>query len=121
MQLTNLLGLCLLGLASTAAAMPRFGRAYHGDRISVHVPANSTGAHNATTVGTATKTGTRGKIPLATGSSTKDTNGRHVPPTHVPNNHHVPNHIKHINHCNELCSLESQTCSIAMPEDDKYW
>lgn len=116
MQLTNLLGLSLLGLASTAAAMPRFAGAYHGDRISVHVPTNSTAAHNATT------TGTR-KTPLATGLSKhlNGTDGRHASNMHVPNNHHVPNHVKHINHCNELCSLESQTCTIAMPEDDKYW
>lgn len=116
MQLSNFLGLCLLGLAGTAAAMPRFGSAYHGDKISVQVPANSTGAHNATT------TGTRGKTPLATGSSKKNgTESRHAPHMHTPNNHHVPNHVKHINHCDELCSLESQTCTIAMPEDDKYW
>lgn len=119
MQLTNLLGLCLLGLASTAAAMPRFTGPYHGDRIAVHVPTNSTGAHNATT------TGTRGKTPLSTGSpkpkNGTDSRHAHAPNKHVPNEHHVPNHVKHINHCNELCSLESQTCTIAMPEDDKYW
>lgn len=112
MQLTNLLGLCLIGLASTAAAMPRFAGPYHGQRISVRVPTNSTGAHNATT------TGTRGKAPLATGLSTHKNRTNSL---HGPNNQHVPNHIKHINHCNELCSLESQTCSIAMPQEDKYW
>lgn len=117
MQLTNLLGLCLLGLASTAAAMPRFSGPYHGTRIAVHVPANSTGVNNATT------TGTRGKTPLSTGSpSNKNgTDSQHAPSKHVPNTHHVPNHIKQINHCNELCSLGAQTCTIAMPEYDKYW
>ena len=112
MQLTNFLGLCMVALAGSAAAMPHLAGPYHGSRISVHVPTNSTGAHNATT------TGTHGKAPLTTGLSKakNETNSRHVP--HVK---HVPNHVKHINHCNELCSLEAQTCNIAMPDDDKYW
>ncbi|KAJ5682411.1 hypothetical protein N7462_005576 [Penicillium macrosclerotiorum] len=110
MQLTNLLGLCLAALATSAAAMPRIAGPYRGDRIAVHVPTNSTGAHNATT------TGTHAKKPLTTGSAhSNGTSGRHF--GHV---HHVPNHIKHINHCQELCSLESQTCTIAVPDDDKF-
>lgn len=114
MQLTNLVGLCVLALSSAAAAMPHMGGAYHGDRISVHVPVNTTtGAHNATT------TGTKGRLPLTTGLSKAKSNA--TDSRQGPTVHHVPNHVKHINHCNELCSLESQTCTIAMPEDDKFW
>ncbi|KAF4769935.1 hypothetical protein HAV15_011367 [Penicillium sp. str.  len=51
-------------------------------------------SHNATT------TGTRGKAPLSTGSS------------------HM-NRVN-VNRCHELCSLQSQTCSIAVPDDDKF-
>jgi hypothetical protein len=112
MQLTNILGLCVVALAGSAAAMPHLAGPYHGQRISVHVPTNSTGANNATT------TGTRAKAPLATGLS-KAKNGTDI--RHLPHSKHVPNHVKHINHCNELCSLESQSCTIAMPDDDKYW
>ncbi|KAJ5127052.1 hypothetical protein N7448_007831 [Penicillium atrosanguineum] len=129
MQLTNLVGLCVVALAGSATAMPHLSGPYHGNRIAVHVPTNSTGAHNATT------TGTLGRTPLTTGlakskngtttdsrylvhsKSTKHTKGT----KDVPKVKHVPNHIKHINHCNELCSLQSQTCNIAMPDDDKYW
>ncbi|OQD78444.1 hypothetical protein PENDEC_c001G05565 [Penicillium decumbens] len=116
MQLTNLLGLCVVALAGSATAMPHLAAPYHGDHIPVRVPTNSTGAHNATT------TGTRGKAPLTTGLSKakNGTDGRNPHATHIPEVKHIPNHVKHIDHCNELCSLESQTCTIAMPEDDKY-
>ena len=120
MQLTNLVGLCVVALAGSAAAMPHLSGPYHGARIAVHVPTNSTGAHNATT------TGTLGKAPLTTGlAKIKNgtiTNDRQlVHSKNHPMMKHVPNHTKHINHCNELCSLQSQTCTIAMPDDDKYW
>ncbi|KAJ5204507.1 uncharacterized protein N7498_005386 [Penicillium cinerascens] len=111
MQLTNFLGLCVVALASYAAAMPHLAGPYHGSRISVQVPTNSTFAHNATT------TGTHVKKPLTTGLS-KANNQTTI--RHVSLIKHVPNHVKHINHCNELCSLMAQTCSIAMPEDDEY-
>ncbi|KAF7717203.1 Uncharacterized protein PECH_004057 [Penicillium ucsense] len=32
----------------------------------------------------------------------------------------LPNHVKHVNHCLELCSLEAQTCNIAVPNDDQF-
>lgn len=123
MQLTNLLGVCLLAMTANAAVMPRFAGPYHGDRIAVHVPSNATAPHNATT------TGTKGKVPLTTGlSHAKNGPGVKEPqPEHsaqkanIPLNSNIPNHIKHINHCNELCSLESQTCTIAMPDEDVYW
>ncbi|KAJ5161543.1 hypothetical protein N7492_006935 [Penicillium capsulatum] len=114
MHVTSIVGLCVAALASTAAAVPRFAGPYHGDRISIHVPANGTASHSATA------SGTRGKMPLATGLSkpkNQTTGGKH----HGPNLAHVPNHVKHINHCHELCSLEAQTCTIAVPEDDKFW
>lgn len=95
--------------------MPRFAGPYHGDRISVHVPVNGTGSHSATA------TGTRGKTPLATGQSQLKNGSGGRDSQHVPNVAHVPNHVKHINHCHELCSLESQACTIAVPEDDKFW
>ncbi|KAJ5082516.1 hypothetical protein N7532_011559 [Penicillium argentinense] len=123
MQITNLLGLCLLAMTASAAAMPRFAGPYHGERISVHVPTNATTPHNATT------TGIRGKAPLSTGlSKAKNGTGRNQPAhashspqkADIPLNSNIPNHIKHINHCHELCSLESQTCTIAMPDEDEY-
>ncbi|KAJ5516612.1 hypothetical protein N7527_008172 [Penicillium freii] len=94
MQLTTLFTVCVAAMTSTAAAMPHLSGAYHGVRISVRVPTNATSSHNATT------TGTRGKAPLSTGSS--HTNRVNV------------------NRCHELCSLQSQTCSIAVPDDDKF-
>jgi hypothetical protein len=201
MQLTNLLGLCVIALAGSAAAMPHLTGPYHGERIAVRVPTNSTNAHNATT------TGTRAKLPLTTGmakakngtnslvshskhskhiksskhykynkdtkhnkssseakngkgtvnnkgtkntnasqdmkssKNSKDTEHSKASPSttgskeykynNSPEDNtvtiddlgvkHVPNHVKHIDHCNELCSLESQTCTIAMPDDDKHW
>ncbi|KAK5796275.1 hypothetical protein VI817_005560 [Penicillium citrinum] len=127
MQLTNVLGLCLLAMTANAAVLPRFAGPYHGGRISVHVPSNSTTPHNATT------TGTKGKVPLTTGttrpqkSSTSKGNSKKPQASHgvqnvdIPLNSNIPNHVKHINHCHELCSLEAQTCNIAMPDEDKTW
>jgi hypothetical protein len=48
------------------------------------------------------------------------TTGAHHSPQ-MQNSPNLPNHIKHINHCTELCSLEAQTCNIAVPDDDKFW
>ncbi|KAJ5485771.1 hypothetical protein N7530_000071 [Penicillium desertorum] len=93
MQLTTLLTVCVAALTSTAAAIPHLSGAYHGARIAVRVPGNAT-SHNATA------TGTRGKAPLSTGSSHK-------------------NRVN-VNRCHELCSLQSQACSIAVPDDDKF-
>lgn len=120
MQLTNLLGLCVVALAGSATAIPHLSGPYHGARIAVHVPTNSTGPYNATT------TGTLGKAPLTTGlakikNDTATESLRRVHSNNHPKVKHVPNHTKHVNHCNELCSLQSQTCTIAMPDDDKYW
>lgn len=91
MQLTTLFTVCVAALASTAAAMPHLSGAYHGARIAVRVPGNAT-SHNATATG---------KAPLSTGSSHKDR--------------------VNVNRCHELCSLQSQACSIAVPDDDKFW
>lgn len=123
MQLTNVLGFCLLAMTANAAVLPRFAGPYHGARISVHVPSNATAPHNATT------TGTKGKAPISTGvSNVKNGKGIKMPHSshgpqkaNIPLNSNIPNHIKHINHCHELCSLESQTCTIAMPDEDEYW
>ncbi|CAI7673784.1 unnamed protein product [Penicillium manginii] len=124
MQLTNVLGLCLLAMAANAAVLPRFAGPYHGGRIAVNVPTNGTTPHKATTTGTVTKA----KGALTTGvSKVKNGSGRNKPHSshgpqkvNIPLNSNIPNHIKHINHCNELCSLESQTCTIAMPDEDEY-
>ncbi|KAJ5493969.1 hypothetical protein N7463_010056 [Penicillium fimorum] len=94
MQLIALFIICIATLTSTAIAMPHVSGAYHGARLSVRVPTNATSSHNATT------TGTRGKAPLSTGT----VHGNHI----------------NVNHCHELCSLQSQTCSIAVPDDDKF-
>ncbi|KAJ6120662.1 hypothetical protein N7523_004942 [Penicillium sp. IBT 18751x] len=120
MQLTNLVGLCVVALAGSAAAMPYLSGPYHGARIAVQVPTNATSPHNATT------TGTVGRTPLTTGlanikNGTITDSRQRVHSKNASKVKHVPNHTKHINHCNELCSLQSQTCTIAMPEDDKYW
>ncbi|KAJ5561583.1 hypothetical protein N7535_003956 [Penicillium sp. DV-2018c] len=101
MHLTSLLTVGIAALASTAAAMPRLSGAYHGGRIPVRVPGNATAAHNATT------TGTRGRAPLSTGSAKNSTRS------------HGINHVN-VNHCHELCSLQSQTCSLAVPDDDAF-
>ncbi|KAJ5975807.1 hypothetical protein N7481_009514 [Penicillium waksmanii] len=124
MQLTNVVGLCLLAMTANAAVLPRFAGPYHGARISVHVPRNGTAPNNATTTSTATKA----KGALVTGVSTvKNGSSSNVPHSshgpqnaNIPLNSNIPNHIKHINHCNELCSLQSQTCTIAMPDEDEY-
>jgi hypothetical protein len=34
--------------------------------------------------------------------------------------HHGVNHVN-VNRCHELCSLEAQTCTLAVPDDDNYW
>ena len=94
MQFTTLVTVCVAALTSTAAAMPHLSGAYHGARIAVRVPGNAT-SHNATA------SGTRGKAPLSTGTSHSNR--------------------FNVNRCNELCSLQSQTCSIAVPDDDKFW
>ncbi|OQE41411.1 hypothetical protein PENCOP_c005G04816 [Penicillium coprophilum] len=94
MKLTALFTVYVAALTSTAAAMPRLSGAYHGARLSVRVPTNETSSHNATT------TGTQGKAPLSTGTA----HGSRV----------------NVNRCHELCSLQSQTCSIAVPDDDKF-
>ncbi|KAJ5883589.1 uncharacterized protein N7473_010475 [Penicillium subrubescens] len=107
MQLTSILGLCLVGLATSAAAMPRIAGPYHGKPLAVHVPVNLT-----TTANKASTTGSLVKKPLTTGA-------HHSP--QMQNSPNLPNHIKHINHCTELCSLEAQTCNIAVPDDDKFW
>ncbi|QQK47066.1 inosine-uridine preferring nucleoside hydrolase [Penicillium digitatum] len=95
MQLITLFFVSVAALASTAAAMPHLSAANHGARILVHVPTNATDSHNTTT------TGTQGKAPLLTGSSHTNRPGT--------------------NRCHELCSLQSQTCTIAVPDDDKFW
>ncbi|KAJ5091594.1 hypothetical protein NUU61_006464 [Penicillium alfredii] len=109
MQLTSLLTVCVAALASTAAAMPRIAGPYHGVRVPVHVPHNATSsAHNATT------TSTRGKKPLSTGlSHSKNSTGSH--------GSHSSNVANEVSHCHELCSLEAQTCTIAVPEEDAFW
>ncbi|KAJ5166951.1 uncharacterized protein N7482_005732 [Penicillium canariense] len=115
MQLTSILGLCLVGLASSAAAMPKLMGPYRRHPNAVLIPINSTGVYNATTTGTPTTT------PLTTGTAHKS-NGT-VSSHHSTKTKHsskLPNHVKHINHCNELCSLEAQTCTIAVPDDDKF-
>ncbi|KAJ5135331.1 uncharacterized protein N7515_004609 [Penicillium bovifimosum] len=101
MHLTSLLAIGIAALGSTAAAMPRLSGPYHGHRIPVHVPTNATTAHNATT------TGTRGRAPLSTGLAKNSTRN------------HGMNHVN-VNHCHELCSLQSQTCSLAVPDDDAF-
>ncbi|KAJ5793800.1 hypothetical protein N7457_000399 [Penicillium paradoxum] len=98
MQLTTLT-VCLAALTSTVAAMPHLSGAYHGARIAVRVPTNATGTYSATT------TSTRGQAPLSTGSAKGSTHGI--------------NHIN-VNHCHELCSLQSHACSLAVPDDDKF-
>ena len=111
MHLTSVLGACLAALSSTSVAMPHMAGPYHGNRIAISVPTNITGAYNATT------TGTRGKLPLSTGLPRPlNETGRQM--THrVETGAEVPP----FNHCYELCSLESQTCTIAVPNDDKFW
>lgn len=102
MQITALLTVCIAALSGTAAAMPRISGPWHGTRIAVEVPTNGTSAHNATT------TGTRAKAPLSTESAKNNTRT------------HTINHVN-VNHCHELCSLGSQACSLAVPDDDKFW
>ncbi|KAJ5806567.1 uncharacterized protein N7503_004169 [Penicillium pulvis] len=111
MHIQSLIGVCLVALASTAAAMPRLAGPYTGHRLAVPIPTNSTSAHNATT------TGTRGRVPLATGLSTPR---NHTASRIAHGMNSVDKPTKGSNHCNELCSLEAQTCTIATPEDDKY-
>ncbi|KAJ5291602.1 hypothetical protein N7478_000853 [Penicillium angulare] len=116
MQIPAIFGIYLVALASTTAAMPHLAGPYHGQNIAVKVPTNSTGAHNATT------TGTRGKAPLATGLSSVIKKNKNKNKTiHVA---HGLNSIDHptqgSNHCNELCSLEAQTCTVTMPDEDQY-
>lgn len=112
MHLTGIFGVCLAVLAGTTAAMPYVAGPYHGHRIAVQVPTNSTGAHNATS------TGTRGSAPLSTGIVSSK-NGMKHRPSHGLNS--VQKEGKGADHCNELCSLEAQTCNIATPDDDKFW
>ncbi|KAJ5826918.1 hypothetical protein N7447_003681 [Penicillium robsamsonii] len=94
MHLTALFTVCIATLTSTAAAMLHFSGAYHGARLSVRVPTNATSPHNATT------TSARGNAPLSTGTA----HGNRV----------------NVNRCHELCSLQSQTCSIVVPDDNKF-
>ncbi|KAJ6091356.1 hypothetical protein N7467_003325 [Penicillium canescens] len=101
MHFTTLLTITAAAFASTAAAIPRLSGPYHGVRIPIHVPTNATGAHNATRTGT----GTRGRVPLSTASAKNATHGI--------------NHVN-VNHCHELCSLEAQTCNLAVPDDDAF-
>jgi hypothetical protein len=122
MHIQSLVGVCLVALASTATALPRLAGPYNGHRLAVNIPTNATSAHNATTTGTrahnATTTGTRSKLPLTTGLPTpKNNTANRI--SHGLNSIDKP--TKGSNHCNELCSLEAQTCTIATPEDDKYW
>lgn len=107
MQLTTVV-IYAAALASTALAMPHFAGPYHGTHIPYRLPTNATTAQNATT------TGTGAKAPLTTGSAKNATTN------HGPVVHHAMNHVN-VNHCHELCSLQSQTCSIAIPDDDKFW
>jgi hypothetical protein len=109
MQLKPLLTICVAALTGTASAIPHVAGPYHGAHIPIHVPTNATSSHNATT------TGTRGKAPLSTGSARNGTAR-----THAPMIHHGINHVN-VNHCHELCSLEAQTCSLAVPDDDEFW
>ncbi|KAJ5664183.1 hypothetical protein N7507_004914 [Penicillium longicatenatum] len=132
MHIQSLVGVCLVALASTATAFPRLAGPYNGHRLAVNIPTNATSAHNATTTGTrahnatttgtrahnATTTGTRSKLPLTTGLPIpKNNTANRI--SHGLNSIDKP--TKGSNHCNELCSLEAQTCTIATPEDDKYW
>lgn len=108
MQLTALF-IYAAALTSTAMAMPHFAGPYHGAHAPVHVPTNATSAHNATS------TSTGGKHPLPTGSSRNDTSREQ---TSMASD---AIYKINVNHCHELCSLESQACSLAVPEDDKFW
>ncbi|KAJ5937935.1 hypothetical protein N7454_004277 [Penicillium verhagenii] len=112
MHIQSLVSVCLVALAGTAAALPRLAGPYVGHRIAVPVPTNATIAHNATT------TGTRNKAPLTTGLSIPKNKTNNIHVSHGLNSIDKP--TKGSNHCNELCSLEAQTCTIAVPEDDQY-
>ncbi|KAJ5985820.1 hypothetical protein N7499_007888 [Penicillium canescens] len=114
MHFTTLLTITAAAFASTAAAIPRLSGPYHGVRIPIHVPTNATGAHNATRTGT----GTRGRVPLSTASAKNATHAR--APAHTRPASHGINHVN-VNHCHELCSLEAQTCNLAVPDDDAFW
>ncbi|KAJ6013538.1 hypothetical protein N7540_008129 [Penicillium herquei] len=112
MHITQIFGICLVALASNTVARPHLAGPYHGQRIAIQVPTNST-AQNATT------TGTRATVPLSTASSLAHSkNGTRVHVSHGLNS--VQKATQGSNHCNELCSLEAQTCTIAVPEDDKF-
>ena len=106
MQLTTFF--YITALANTALAMPHIAGPYHGAHIPYRISTNSTSAQNATT------TSTGAKAPLTTGLAKNGTK------SHAPIVHHAMDHVN-VNHCHELCSLESQTCSIAVPDDDKFW
>ncbi|KAJ5729101.1 uncharacterized protein N7483_003609 [Penicillium malachiteum] len=111
MHITQIFGICLVALASTTVARPHLAGPYHGQRIAIEVPTNST--QNATT------TGTRATAPLSTASIlAQPKSGTRIHVSHGLNS--VQKATQGSNHCNELCSLESQTCTIAVPDDDKF-
>ncbi|KAJ5950625.1 uncharacterized protein N7479_009038 [Penicillium vulpinum] len=96
MQFTTIFTVCIAALTSTIAARPHLlpHMSYHGARITLTDLTNETTSHSAT------PTGTQGTAPLSTGSA--------------------HNNRVHVNYCHDLCSLQSQTCSIAVPDDEKF-
>jgi hypothetical protein len=57
-------------------------------------------------------------VPLSTASAKNATHAR--APIHTRPASHGINHVN-VNHCHELCSLEAQTCNLAVPDDDAFW
>lgn len=107
MHLHNIFGLAVAALAGTTAAMPRLAGPYHGQRIAVSVPANATTPHNAST------TATGGKAPLTTGTLRNS--------THAVHGTKSASRVGSNDRCDDLCSLEAHTCTLAVPQDDKFW
>ncbi|KAJ5491006.1 hypothetical protein N7539_002573 [Penicillium diatomitis] len=112
MHITFILQLSILGLASLTLAMPRASKPSQVKPLSSRMIIDTPASMN-----TPTPSASYSSIPLASQIATMS------PATQgnlVTAESELPNHVKHVNHCLELCSLEAQTCNIAVPNDDQF-
>ncbi|EPS25415.1 hypothetical protein POX_c03808 [Penicillium oxalicum] len=110
MYFSNILTASVLGMASLSLALPRASKVHQGKPLAIRM------AGETPSMSMSTPSPSASYAPTETGPTVPDV----AQGTLVESNADVPNHVKHINHCLELCSLEAQTCNIAIPNDDQF-
>ncbi|KAI9923487.1 hypothetical protein MW887_008649 [Aspergillus wentii] len=131
MQLNNIIATTLAVLAGTVAALPAANTGpFRMAKISI--PSNSTMARNSTIPSNSTiiasktvKSGTPSFSPSSSPSSSSRAWPK-VMASNVANRTQSASEERKAGHaepnmCPELCSLQAQSCVVALPDDEAFW